>query len=438
MTKTPKVIFRCNFKFAMDHPDRPFTYTEVSARNMIGGMYNYFSNVKKRAMNMFDYFEGKINKVETANLVLENGKYATVEEIAKRKKDYIKYFKKSNLWQGIISFDNDYINESIELEELEKKIVKEVLPRFFKKCGFKDIKKMSYQVALHTNTDNYHFHISFIEKEPNYVCDNGTIKYRRKGVFSKEEKDFLKNEILHVIDRHREFSPLVVSVNNDIEELKKYFKSNTRNFVLKNYDDLVLEENILRLGKLIYNKRDGKDTKIKFNSIYDKEIKDLTKSIKKYLFKDKRSELYQCEEKFQNSLNDINDYFYKLNKENNIKSKYKSEYSTKKKEYIDNYIYNAIVNHASYKFARLKKNKDYLTDEEIINEAVLKMYKKNKKQGKTEILINYLKNNTEQNKYKNRYRIEQSLKNINSEMEEAKLEFSKLFQNDVNKNTSYE
>ena len=89
MTKTPKVIFRCNFKFAMDHPDRPFTYTEVSARNMIGGMYNYFSNVKKRAMNMFDYFEGKINKVETANLVLENGKYATVEEIEKRKKSYI-------------------------------------------------------------------------------------------------------------------------------------------------------------------------------------------------------------------------------------------------------------------------------------------------------------------------------------------------------------
>lgn len=437
MTKTPKVIFRCNFKFAMDHPDRPFTYTEVSARNMIGGMYNYFSNVKKCAMNMFDYFEGKINKVETANLVLENGKYATVEEIEKRKKSYIKYFKKSNLWQGIISFDNDYINESIELEELEKKIVKEVLPKFFKKCGFKDIEKMSYQVALHTNTDNYHFHISFIEKEPNYVCDNGNIRYRRKGVFSKEEKDFLKTEVIHTIDRHREFTPLAVSLNKDIEELKKYFKSNTRNFVLKNYDDLVLEENILRLGKLLYDKRNGKDSRIKFNSIYDKEIKDLTKNIKRYLFKDKRSELYKCEESFKKSLNDINDYFHRLNKENNIKSKYKSDYSLKKEEYVDNYIFNAIVNHSFYKFSRLKKDKNYLNDDDIIREAILKIYKKNKKQSKADILIDYLKNTTEQSKFKNKYKIEQSIKNINSEMEEAITEFSKLFQNDNSKDNAY-
>ena len=75
------IYFRSNFKFALDHPDRPFTYTEAAAKNMIGGMYNYFSNVKKRAMDMFDYFEGKINKAETVNLVLENGKYATQEEI---------------------------------------------------------------------------------------------------------------------------------------------------------------------------------------------------------------------------------------------------------------------------------------------------------------------------------------------------------------------
>ena len=437
MTKTPKVIFRSNFKFALDHPDRPFTYTEAAAKNMIGGMYNYFSNVKKRAMDMFDYFEGKINKAETVNLVLENGKYATQEEIDKRKKAYLNYFRKSNLWQGIISFDNDYINESIELEQLEKKIVKEVLPRFFKKCGFKDIEKMSYQVALHTNTDNYHFHLSFIEKEPNYICDSGKISYRRKGVLSKKEKDFLKREILHTIDRHREFTPLVISNNKNIEELKKYFKAGTRNFVLKNYDDLVLEENILRLGKLLHEKRNGKNTKIKFNSIYDKEIKDLTKNIKKYLFKDKRSSLYKQELEFRKSLNDINDYFYKLNKENNIKAKYKSDYAIKKQEYVDNYIYNAIVNHASYKYGKLKKDKSYLNEEDIIKEAVLKMYKKNHKQSKSEILINYLKNNNDKLKYKNKYKIEESIKNINLEMEEAKTEFSKLFQNDNNKTTSY-
>ena len=428
MTKSPKVIFKCNFKFALNHPDRPFTYTETSAKNMIGGMYNYFSNVQKRAMDMFDYFEGRINKKDTVNLVLENGKYATDDEIEKRKKEYLEYFKKSNLWQGIISFNNDYINESIELEELEKKIVKEVLPRFFKKCGFKDISKMSYQVALHTNTDNYHFHISFIEKEPNYVCDNGKISYRRKGVFSKKEKDFLKNEVIHTIDRHREFTPLVISNNKNIEELKKYFKVGTRNFVLNNYDDLILEENILELGKLLDEKRKGRNTKIKFNSIYDKEIKDLTKNIKRYLFKDKRSSLYKQDKEFKKSLKAINDYFYKISKDNNIKQKYKSEYANKKEEYVDNYIYNAIINYASYKYKKLKAKKSYVKEDDIIKEAVLKMYKKNYKQTKSEILLNYLKNTNHKLKFKSKYKIEESIKNINLEMEEAKVEFSKLFQ----------
>lgn len=438
MTKTPKVVFKSRFEFALEHPDRKINRTDVSARNIIGGMYNYFSNVKKRAMNMFDYFEGRINKIERANLVLENGKYATKEDIEKRKKDYVKYFKKSNLWQGIISFDNEYINESIELESLEKKMVKEVLPRFFRKCGFKDIDKMSYQIALHTNTKHYHFHISFIEKAPNYICDNGSIKHRRKGVLSSAEKNFLKNEVIHMIDRHKEFTPLVISSNEKIEEIKKYFKPNTRNFILYNYDDLILEENILRLGSLLDKKRNGKSSKIKFNSIYDKEIKDLTKNIKNYLFNNKKSELYKHNKEFNNSINNINEYFLKISKENNIKAKYESDYSKNKRQYVDNFVYNAIVNSALYKYEKVKRKSKLIKSDDIINEAIFKMYKKNHKQSKSEILINYLKNNNDKLKFKNKYKIEVSIKNINYEMEEAQKEFSKLFQNENNKSTTFD
>lgn len=438
MTKTPKVVFKSRFEFALEHSDRKINRTDVSARNIIGGMYNYFSNVKKRAMNMFDYFEGRINKIERANLVLENGKYATKEDIEKRKKDYVKYFKKSNLWQGIISFDNEYINESIELESLEKKMVKEVLPRFFRKCGFKDIDKMSYQIALHTNTKHYHFHISFIEKAPNYICDNGSIKYRRKGVLSSAEKNFLKNEVIHMIDRHKEFTPLVISSNKNIEEIKKYFKPNTRNFILYNYDDLVLEENILRLGSLLDKKRNGKSSKIKFNSIYDKEIKDLTKNIKNYLFNNKKSELYKHNKEFNNSINNINEYFLKISRENNIKAKYESDYSKNKRQYVDNFVYNAIVNSALYKYEKVKRKSKMIKPDDIINEAIFKMYKKNHKQSKSEILINYLKSNNDKIKFKNKYKIEESIKNINYEMEEAQKEFSKLFQNENIKSTTFD
>ena len=61
------------------------------------------------------------------------------------------------------SSNNDYINENIEIHKLEQLMVKEVIPMFLKKCGYKDINKMSYQLSLHTDTDNLHFHFSFIE-----------------------------------------------------------------------------------------------------------------------------------------------------------------------------------------------------------------------------------------------------------------------------------
>ena len=65
------------------------------------------------------------------------------------------------------------------------------------------------------------------------------------------------------------------------------------------------------------------------------------------------------------------------------------------------------------------------------------MYKRTHKQSKSDILINYLKNTNERLQFKNKYKIEESIKNLNYEMEEAVSEFSKLFQNENNK-TMYE
>ena len=98
-----------------------------------------------------------------------------------------------------------------------------------------------------------------------------------------------------------------------------------------------------------------------------------------------------------------------------------------KKEYLDNYIYNSLVNYSLYKY---KKTTDSIKSEEVIQEAVMKLYKKKKSNSKVNILLNYLSNNTNKLKFPNKYKIEQSIKNINSEMEEAINEFSKLFQTD--------
>lgn len=428
INSSPDVVFKCDFKMAINSPDRYKKMHDSTANIFLRGMFNYLSNLEKKAINMFDYYAGKINNHQETNLIMKNGEYATEEDMERLKKEYKDYFQNANLYRGIITFPKDYLDNSIEYSVLEKKLMKEIIPKFLKHCGFKDIDKMDYVAGFHTNTDHPHFHISFIEKEPNFIGSDNKIKYRRKGTFSKEEMNFMKNEVLHTIDRHREFTPLVIKSNKEIDDLKKYFNPKDRNYILRDKEDLILEENILKLGKMLDEKRNGKQGKIKFNSIYDKEIKTLTKNIKKYLFKNKKSELYKKDKEFKESLNQINNYFLKLNKANNIKHfKYKSDYSLKKEEYVDNYIYNAIVNSAFYQYSKLKNKNTIVDGNDIIQEAILKQYKKNKKDSKYNILVNYLSNTTKESRFKNKYKIEQSIKKINEEMEEAQTEFSKLF-----------
>ena len=138
------------FAFRLDSLKKDIKY--------VNGLIDYFSDDKKRVLNMVDYFTGKINKHENYNLVLENGKYASEQEIINRKKYISKQFNKSNIWQVVLSFDKKFIDENISWRDLELKLAKEILPMFFKKIGFDDIKNMSYQIALHSDTDNLHYH----------------------------------------------------------------------------------------------------------------------------------------------------------------------------------------------------------------------------------------------------------------------------------------
>jgi hypothetical protein len=391
-------------------------------------MFDYYTNEEKRAMSMFDYYTGKLTKEDTMNLVIENGKFATESEVEKRKKLAVKYLENSNLWQGVLSFNNDYLNENIDIHKLEQELATNILPKFFKRCGFKEQNKMFYQLALHTDTDNLHFHFSFMEKEPNYEYSKNKIGYRRTGELTQQEIDFLKAQVIHTIEKEKIYTPLLIETNKEIEELKKYFSPKEKNYLLRNKKDLILEEKILRLGQLLYNDRLGKDTKIKYGSIKNKEIIDLTKDIKNYLFS-KSNDNFKLEyNNFKESLNKINDYFYKINEDNNIKNiKVDTTAIDNKNKYVDNYIYNAIVNHAQYNYKKESKNISKIKENDIIQEIILKHYLNNKKQTGKDILKNYLSNSSSKQKFKHKQDIENAIKNINDEMEEAQNEFSKLF-----------
>ena len=427
MTKSPKVIFNSIFTLALNNPDSKYKNHSKSIKR-VQKMYDYYTNEEKRAMSMYDYYTGKLTKEDTMNLIIEDGTFATEKEVEKRKKLAVKYLENSNLWQGVLSFNNDYINENIDIHKLEKELATNILPKFFKRCGFKDTNKMFYQLALHTDTDNLHFHFSFMEKEPNYIYHKNKIGYRRSGELSQNEIDFLKSQVVHTIEKEKIYTPLLKETNKDIEELKKYFSPKEKNYLLRDKKDLILEEKILRLGQLLYKERYDNDYKIKYGSIKDKGIINLTKDIKNYLFS-KNNDNFKLEyNNFKESLNKINNYFYKINEDNNIKDiVVDTTLTDSKNKYIDNYIYNAIVNYANYNYKKESKNITKIKENDIIQEIILKHYLDNKKQTRKDILKTYFTNTNSKQKFRNKQEIENAIKSINDEMDEAQKEFSKLF-----------
>lgn len=427
MTKSPKVIFNSIFTLALNNHDSKYKNHSKSIKR-VQKMYDYYINEEKRAMSMYDYYTGKLTKENTMNLIKEDGTFATEKEVEKRKKLAVKYLENSNLWQGVLSFNNDYINENIDIHKLEKELATNILPKFFKRCGFKDTNKMFYQLALHTDTDNLHFHFSFMEKEPNYIYHKNKIGYRRSGELSQNEIDFLKSQVVHTIEKEKIYTPLLKETNKEIEELKKYFSPKEKNYLLRDKKDLILEEKILRLGQLLYKERYDNDSKIKYGSIKSKEIINLTKDIKNYLFS-KNNDNFKLEYKnFKESLNKINNYFYKINEDNNIKNiVVDTALINSKDKYMNNYIYNAIVNYANYNYKKESKNITKIKENDIIQEIILKHYLDNKKQTRKDILKTYFTNTNSKQKFRNKQEIENAIKSINDEMDEAQKEFSKLF-----------
>lgn len=444
--KSPNVIFKSRYCLALNNVDNKLqkeNYKEDRLKD-VDDMIDYFSNDKKKIVGMFEYFMGHTRK-ENVNLILEDGNYATKNDVKKLKLNYKKYIENSNLWKGILSFKPEYINENISIKKLEEVMAKEIMPNFLKYCGFKDVKNMSYVFSIHTNKKHPHIHFAFIEKKANYMYCDDKVNYRRKGKITKEEQRYLKRLVELAIEREKYYTPLLIKTNEDIDYLKSYFDPKEKNFILKNANEIFVEEKILKLGQLLKEYRslnNNSSTKIKYNSIKNTElgktIKTLTKEIKKYLFNDETSILYNSRKMINKDLENLNNYFDKLNSDNNVKEIIrKNKIVEQKEEYIDNYIFNSIVNHSLYKYEKIylyvknKSNKDNITIDDLIQEIsyqnTFKYKKMNDKQRRKIVLDNYFKVNNNLDIFPNKYKMEKAIKNINYEMEKASQEFSKLF-----------
>ena len=450
--KSPNVVFKSKYCLALtshDNRNQSLSYKDDRIKD-VGDMIDYFSNEKKKTVGMFEYYMGH-TRGENYNLVLENGSYATKKDITRIKNEYKKYIEKSNLWKGILSFKREYLDENIDIKTLEQKMAKEIMPQFLKYCGFKDIKNMSYVFSIHTNRKHQpHIHFAFIEKCPNYKCADKKLGYRRKGKITLDEQRYLKRLVELAIEKEKYYTPLLKKTNEDIDYLKSYFNPKERNFTLRNIDEIYVEEDILKLGELLKKYREQNQNtskRIKYNSIKNNElgseIKALTKKIKKYLFNDSNSILYASRKDISNDLIKLNEYFDTLNENNNIAEKVKNNSIVRKKEeYIDNYIYNAIVNHSLYKYnhismvVKTKYDKQNISIEDLIQEIAYQNSKRSNysdKERRKLILDNYFKGNSNISKFPSKHKMEKALKNINYEMEKASQEFSKLFNYDEKK-----
>ena len=431
-TTSPKIVLKTQFHLALNNKN----LSDKMIKN-INGMFDYYANPIKQAENMFDYYDGTL-KNKKFNLVIEDGSYATKKEIDKRKAEYQKYIKKSSLWKGIISFNNDYIDRNISLEDLEKKMISEIIPRFFKECGFKNVNNMSYQVALHTDTDNYHFHFSFIEKKPNYVTKQNKLSFRQKGKLSQREMNYLKDQVILSIERGNYYTNLLTKTNKDIDYLKLYFNPKDNNFTLRNKNDIFLEEMIFRLGDLV-SKYQGADNynKIKYNSIRNNEITKLTNEIKEYLFHDKKSGLQLYKGIVDDDLKSLNKYYMELNKSNNIENYHNKDLLVSKEQYLDNYILNAIINHAKDNNSNSSLKKDKIDLNDLIRSSACLIWRKNscsnRKEIRRSILHKSFTSSTKRAMFPAKHEIEKSLKNLNLEMDKASEQFHELFKQEKDK-----
>ncbi len=410
--------------------------------------------INKNEDSLFDYFMGgkksdevmKENQMKREEMaMLKNGTFLLDKDVPTMQKRWCNYIEDSNIQLAVLSFNQNYVDENISIKELQKKIAVDVMPKFLSYCGYENPKEnLEWIVALHNDRDNnYHFHISWIEKNKCFRNRENKLAHKIRLTLSDNEINFLKRQASLTIERKKLYTPALIELEKDFKNLKQYFNPKDQNFTLKKLKDLKLEEKIIKLGFLLDKVRDGKTKYIKYNSLpkndIGKEIRKLTSEIKKELFND--NTLKKAKEEIYNSIDKINSILLDIDRRNNIsdvgfEKAINNKMIREKLDKNENYILNAIVNHALYNFNNRKRKikKDNFTLEDAINQFIYEEYKKDfaSKKNKTikYLKINLLRNFLKGKTYKNK--IMYALDRLSYEQDKAAEEFYKMFYENEN------
>jgi hypothetical protein len=410
MTSSPNIIINVNDKnrqlrMGFSNPDRRCKTSSFkkATTKYIEDMIDYYSNPDKAPISFDDFLNDTLESLETANLIVGYDKtekksiYAKKEDIAKIKKQNLKYIEHSNLNQLVFSFNNSFINENIEISKLHDIMTKKILPDFFESIGY-DSKKISYQLSFHTDTDNFHYHLSFMEKEPAYKSRwKNAFQYRRKLNIDQEILNSCTRSIQLQIEKERYYNPLIKNIDDELSNIKKELKRKDKNYVLENAKHFRVEAKLLKLGKLLNDERVkngySNNYKMKFGSIKNKEIRDLTKELnKQFLSSSFDSELKSS---FKESIDIFNAYLKKINEDNFIPStNIDNRIIEKKEKELDNFILNQIVNTSLYEYRKEEyRNKNKTSF--FIQELAYQNYRETKFKKRIQVLHNYVRKKNE-------------------------------------------
>lgn len=422
-------------------------------RKYILGFYDYSRDEQKAKTSMFDYYMGskksddvmernKMRREEMA--MLKDGTFIKDDMVDGLKNDWGNYLENSNVNLAVLSLYQDYVDENIAIEDLQEEVTTKIMPKFLKYCGYQDpAKNLEWVVSLHCDRENnYHFHIAWIEKNKCYKLKNNKLGHRYKLKLDENENNFMKRQVSLSIERSKLYKPALIKINEDLEHLLSFFNPKDRNFTLKNISDLYLEEDIIRLGYLLTQVRNKDKKYIKYGSLpkneIGKEIRILTNEIKDKLFNYK-SELRLSKNEVDESIEKLNDIFLDIDKRNNISNiGFESAFDNKlikdKLEKLDNYILNAIVNHALYNYnynkEKTNKKSSKILLEDIISEVAIIIYKdkvnqnyfKNKKKYRLKTLENYFLYGN----YRNSDKLSNALRRLSKDSDEAAKQFYEM------------
>jgi hypothetical protein len=158
------------------------------------------------------------NPEKSSGLFSQTANQLTPDEVIQLKANFkLAQEKDSNMWQIVLSFDNDWLAEFGAYDK-EKHLVNETEVMNAVRLGMRDVVDKSdmpsaiWSAAIHYNTKNIHVHVAMVElspsKEKRWFIDKETQtkRFERPGYLPYSAINGLKSKVANkIVDRSKEY-----------------------------------------------------------------------------------------------------------------------------------------------------------------------------------------------------------------------------------------